>query len=164
MQKKTKSVNPTENLGTLQDLTPEEISEMKKPVPVNGGENSEIVVTGEGLSDTEFIDKVFDEMEKKDSGKARELTANYIDFEEFEQGEERNYLFLGFDTFLDDQGLARPAVRLMDKTRKTFICASVVTVKALQKVEKTPCPVRLKVNGKVKGKNGSYYNVNVFIL
>lgn len=153
-----------ENDDNLQDLTESEIAAMDNLPAKTDGKKSGIVVTGDNLSDSEFIDKVFAEMDEKKSEDVQELTSNYIDFAEFAEGEERNYLFLGYDTFVDDQGQARPAVRLMDKTRKKFVCASVVTVKALQKVEKTPCPVRIRVNGKVKGKNGSYFDTNVYIL
>lgn len=167
-KQKGQKVDTTEDDDFLnpEGLTPAEIEAMEKQAPavIEKEKANGLAIAAENLSDDAFINSMFENMEAKKSHEAFELTSNYIDFSEFAEGEERNYIFTGFDTFTDDKGEVRPAVKLMDKSRKMWICASIVTVRSLQKVKKVPCPVRIKVNGKVKGKNGSYFDTNVFVL
>lgn len=149
----------------LEPLTEKEIEQMNENLPpAKNSPAPAINVSAETLRDDKTLNEVFDSMDKIETSKAQELTSNYIEFGDFEEGEERNYIFTGFTEFVDDNQQVRPAVTLMDKNRKSWVCASIVTVKALQKVSKVPQPVRIRVNGKVKGKNGSYYDTNVFIL
>jgi len=150
-------------IDEVEELSQQEKDQMNAPVP-SGNASPSLQVSADNLTDDEFLDKMFENMEKKETKDTFELTSNYIDFADFQAGEERNYIFTGFTTFVDDNGETKPAVTLMDKNRKMWVCASIVTVKSLQKIEKTPCPVRIKVNGKVKGKNGSYYDTNVYVL
>lgn len=114
--------------------------------------------------DAATVEGLFAEMEVKKTEALQELTANYLTFEGWAVGEERNYLFTKVTTFTKPEtGEQMPACILMNKNRENFIVASKVVVGNLLKIDKDlPCAVRIKSNGKIKGANGSYYSVQVF--
>ena len=113
--------------------------------------------------DNTTVDGLFAEMEAKTTGNLQELTANYLSFNDWKVGEERNYIFTAMTTFnKPETGEVMAACILMNKQRENFIVASKVIVGNLMKIDKIPCPIRIKSNGKVKGANGSYYSLQVF--
>lgn len=132
------------------------------PAKAEGSAGTVEGLTMHSMNDEKFIDGVFAEMDEKEESEGVELTSNYLDFSEWTAGEKRDYIFTRMGTFTKDTGDTIPAVHLMDRTKKTFISASTVLVKSLEKTEKLPCAVRIACNGKVKGKNGSYYDLRVF--
>lgn len=146
------------DLPDTPDETPVVVNQFGKPVKTGD-------LTPHSLQDDDFIDGVFSEMEKKTAKEAQELTSDYLDLNDFEVGEERNYIFTGMGKFTKpDTGEVIPAVHLLTKERRSLICASTLIVQSLTKVEKLPCAVRIQVNGKKKGKNGSYFDVRVFVF
>ena len=112
--------------------------------------------------DNNFIENLFAEAEGKETKSLKEVTAQYLKLDEFKMGEERTFIHTGITTFTTDQGEVKDAVVLMDKNRCNFIVGSVVVVNACKRLSKIPCAIRLQVNGKIKGTNGSYFDVKVF--
>ena len=163
--------NTVENVSEeINSLTESEINNITEITEVKEAENlavqknhfGENVVVPHQL-DTATVDGLFSEMEAKQTGDLSELTANYLSFADWKIGEERNYLFTAMTTMTKpDTGEVMPAAILMDKDRQNHIVASKVIVGNLMKLDKIPCPVRIRSNGKVKGANGSYYSVQVF--
>lgn len=140
----------------IEELTQNEKEVMQQPLPVIAG-----TLSDEELSDDAFLEQVFTGMDKLP---LKELTSNYIDFKDFIHGEVRNYIFTGMDIFTTKDGEVKPAVKLMDKERTNFLCASTIVVNSLQKLEAVPAPVRIQVNGKIKSAKGEYYSVRVFTI
>ena len=99
-----------------------------------------------------------------------ELTGEMLTHKNMEIGKAYNYLWTGFTTIADKvTGEPRKAVTLVDKDRNSFICASIVVLSALEKIEleigfKFPVPVRLISEGMKEGKTNNYWNVKVFRL
>jgi len=151
--KRVKEEKEPENQNdVLDELTPEEQEQM---LPAK--------LQDEGLQN------IFDALED-DKTPMREMTANYLDLNDFAEGEIRPYIFTGKTNFTTDKTdatgnlIVKDAVTLVDKTGKQFICASTVIVNSLFKVEKIPCGCKIQVNGKVKGKNGNYFDCKVYVL
>lgn len=134
----------------------------KENLPATNGKVEEL--TMHNMNDEKFIDGVFGELDNKDEKEAIELTRNYLDFNEWKEGDKNDFIFTRMSTFTKDNGEVVPAVCLMDRNKKTWFTAAAVVVKSLEKVNKLPCAVRILYNGKVKGKNGSYYDVRVFVF
>lgn len=112
-------------------------------------------------------DDYFNAMEQ---AQAIELTGEILTHKNMEIGKPYNYLWTGYTTIQDKvTGEPRKAAKLTDKNRSSFICASVVVLSALEKIEieenfKFPQPVRLISEGMKDGKTNSYWNVKVFKL
>jgi len=152
------------DFDTPEDFTPEEQEQLKQPLPAPVSKDGLSVAS---LNDTEFIDSIFSRMESEKD--VKELTGTYIDFKDFKEGEKRNYIATEVTTFnsknrITDETEIIPAVKLMDKERNTFVCASTVVVNTIKGMDSLPAPVIIQVNGMKKGANGSYYNVKVFTL
>lgn len=144
---------------TPEDFTPEEAEQLKAPLPAPVSKEG---LSVDKLSDDEFIDKIFEQMET--AGESRELTSNYIKFDDFKEGEKRSYIATGLTTFTTQDGEVKPAVRLIDRERTNFICASTVVVNTVKGMDSLPAPVIIQVNGKKKGANGSYFDVRIFTI
>ena len=99
-----------------------------------------------------------------------ELTGEMLTHKNMEIGKAYNYLWTGYTTIADKvTGEPRKEVTLIDKDRNSFICASIVVLSALEKIEveigfKFPVPVRLISEGMKEGKTNNYWNVKVFKL
>jgi len=148
----------------VRELTPEEIEQTKQPLPAPVSKDGLSVTK---LSDEKFIDSIFDRLD--DGEDVKELTGTYIDFKEFKAGEKRSYIATEVTTFNSTNRItgeveAIAAVKLMDRERNTFICASTVVVNTIKGMESLPAPVIIQVNGMKKGASGNYYNVKVFTL
>lgn len=154
--------------GKIKDLPPLPDTPKEQPPAGNVFDNLPAAkggLTPHSLNDDAFLDGLFDEIESKQSGQAEELTSDYLDLNDFTVGEERNYIFTGMGKFTKpDTGEIIAAVHLLTKERRSLICASTLIVQSLQKVDQLPCAVRIQVNGKKKGKNGSYFDVRVFVF
>lgn len=138
------------------DLTPEEIAEMENGLPA---------VQEETPADMQAI---FNTLEGAEN--LRELTAEYLDLNTFTEGETRPFIFTGKTSFTTDKKdtegnfIVKPAVTLLSKEGKSLICASTVIVNSLFKVEQTPAGIKIQVNGKKKGKEGSYFDCKVYVM
>lgn len=153
---KAKKIEQPENQNDILDeLNPDELAQMENNLPTK--------LPDEGLQ------SIFDALEN-DETPMREITGNYLDLNDFAEGEIRPYIFTGKTNFTTDKTdqkgdlIVKDAVTLVDKTGKQFICASTVIVNSLFKVEKIPCGCKIQVNGKVKGKNGNYFDCKVYVL
>lgn len=131
--------------------------------------NTGKVVTTENLmpahlEDDTILDGIFKmAMKKSAEGTLQELTSDYLNFDDFSDGEKRPFIFLGMTEFKNPEtGEAQEAVRLMSEERKTYITGSVILVNALKKVDKIPCGVVILKDKKTAGKK--YHNVRVFFL
>jgi len=97
-----------------------------------------------------------------------EVTSEYIDFDE---GIESLFVFIGMtkisNTFQkdsnDDSTKFVPAVKLIDEDGRTRVSASAVLVGACSELI-APSPIKVIPTGMVKGKNGTYQNLRVFVL
>ena len=157
--------NEANKIAAPQTSIEEEVKDMAFVHPLHDGSEIETGLTRHSLSDDNFIDGLFGEMNAKKDSEAVELTSNYIDFKEWTKGDVRNFIFTGFTTFTKpDTGEVIPAVSLMSQERKSFIAASTVIVQSLRKCEKIPCGVRIKFNGLVKSAKGQYFDMQVFVL
>ena len=145
--KEKKIEDPENQNDVLDELTDEDNAQMELPAKV-GDAN---------------LNDIFDSLESKET-QFKELTANYIDFKEFEKGEERAYVCKGKTCFTTKDGEQKPAVSLIDRNGTTWICASTVVVNSLDKVESFPVGCKIKVNGKVKSAKGEYWSVQVFVM
>lgn len=166
---KTKGAKAATKKPVKQDDFLKEMNEPPPPVEENRPrENYNAPQTQEltafNMNDLDFVNGVFDEAEGKKSNELSEVTAGYLDLNEFKKGEERTYMFTAMTTFTTNEGEVKPAVVLMDRERANYICASTVIVTACRRLDKLPAMIRLQVNGKVKGKNGDYFDVKVFVF
>ena len=164
----TKAAKEAAKQGTLLpplEGTPEEQSIVPEHPISQGAQGAADDLNMEALENDEVLDKLFDTVEGKKANQGQELTSDYLDLNTFQDHEERNYIFTGMTTFTKpDTGEVIPAVNLLSKERKNYICASTLIVQSLRKVEKLPCAVRIQVNGKKKGQKGSYFDVRVFVF
>lgn len=112
-----------------------------------------------------FQNMNFDELENK---AGEELTGNYLGLESINDGKPHNYFVVGHTTTLDQtSGEQKPAVKLVGKGEKgniNYVCAAIKVVRACEGITEFPKAIRIIVNGKEKGKNGSYWNAQVFAL
>lgn len=120
------------------------------------------------LNTDEVLDNVFDQLHAaKEKGNLTEVTSNYLDLSTLTDGKDYGFIFAGMTTFTKPEtGESLPAVILIDEeTRSRKITAAAVVVSNLSKVEKIPCAVILRNEGKKKSASGgSYYNTRVFVL
>lgn len=111
------------------------------------------------------IDSMFESLSVKKTQELVETTANYLKLDDFKIGEEKDFIYLAKTVFArQDTGEAMQAVKLIDRDRNSWICAAQVVVENLSKIEKVPAAIRMRFNGKKKGKNGSYYDVQIFTV
>lgn len=104
----------------------------------------------------------FDALENKEG---QELTADFLSLETINDNQPHNYFVTGITTFTDNQtGETKPAVSLIGKGNVSLICGAKTVVTACEKLTTFPVPIRIIVNGKTKGKNGSYWNARVLSL
>lgn len=145
----------TENDNFLEEINaPVEVTEQVKETPVS--------------NDYEMsFDDYFNAMEQ---AHPVELTGEMLTHKNMLIGKPYNYLWTGYTTISDKvTGEPRKAVTLVDKDKNSFICASMVVLSALEKIEvddnfKFPVPVRLISEGMKEGKTNNYWNVKVFRL
>ena len=152
------------DFDNIEELNETETEQLKQSLPAPVSKDGLSVAK---LSDDKFIDSIFDALDKEEN--VKELTGTYIDFKDFKEGEKRSYIATEVTTFnstnrITGEAETIPAVKLMDRERNTFICASTVVVNTIKSMESLPAPVIIQVNGMKKGANGSYYNVKVFTL
>ena len=110
-----------------------------------------------------FNEDKWNELEKS-SGE--ELTGEILTHKNMEINKPYNFLWTGYGTIADKvTGEARKAVKLVNKEKQTFYCASLVVCSAFEKMEeKFPTPVRLISLGMKEGKSNNYWNVKVYKL
>jgi hypothetical protein len=107
----------------------------------------------EGISDED----AFELMEKADSSKLKKLTGDYW------KPSPGVHVFKFMDmTTVEFDGQEQEAVVLLDKSGTTWVAGQAVLVNSLKKVTELPCFCKIIVDGgMVKGKNGSYYPMQV---
>ena len=99
-----------------------------------------------------------------------ELTGEMLTHKNMEIGKPYNFLWTGFTTISDKvTNEPRKAVALVDKDKNSFICASIVVLSALEKMEveenfSFPVAVRFISEGMKEGKTNKYWNVKVYRL
>ena len=95
-----------------------------------------------------------------------ELTGEMLTHKNMIEGQPYNFFFMGYATIADKvTGEPRKAARLINEEKESFICASLVVLTALEKIEQNPpVAVRLISLGMKEGKKNNYWNVKVFQL
>ena len=94
-----------------------------------------------------------------------ELTGAMFSFDDWKEGDEKDFIFKGMTTFTDKtSGEIKPAAKLVGRDGIAYIAPAFIIVKSLEKLETIPAPVRIRYNGKKKGTNGTYNNCNIFTL
>ena len=118
----------------------------------------------EDLENDDVFDSIISQVEAKSkAGTLTEVTAGYLNFDDWKENEERPFVFLRMTTFTNPEtGEVQDAVMLVDKERGSWITGSAILVQALRKVEKIPCGVMIKKYAKIAGKR--YHNVRVWAL
>lgn len=154
--KEKKAETPNENPVT----NTESKNEMKKIDPA--------ALMPHDLGDDEVLDNVFEQLNE---GMAKrtlsEATSDYLRLEDFKDKEERKYVFLNISKMeIEDKNTGEmkeiEVAQLLDEGRQRLSCGAAVVVSSLKKVDKIPCGIVIRVEGKKPGKD--YYNARVFIL
>ena len=94
-------------------------------------------------------------------GSLQKLNSEYLSFE---QGTKYSFIFNGFTEIKTNDGNDVKCAVLIDKDNLKHINGSAVLVKALSSVTQMPCFVRIVTKGFVKAKNGSYLDMDIFVL
>jgi hypothetical protein len=129
--------------------------------------NLEAIMPGD-LGDDSVVDNVFDQIAtRRKSNTLAEVTSNYLKLEDFHENEERAFIFTDMGKMeIEDKntgdGKTIEVVNLLDENRQRLSCGAAVVVSALKKVDKIPCGIIIRVEGKKPGKD--YYNARVFVL
>jgi len=141
------------------------LSEMNEPVQVTAPVEETIPNNRTGLyfeSDEDF-NSIFERME---NSTPEEVTGEILTHKIMELGVPYNYIWTGYGTIEDKvSGELRKSIKLVNKDKETFYCASMVVMTAFEKIEENfPVPVRLISLGMKEGKKNNYWNVKVFQL
>jgi hypothetical protein len=100
----------------------------------------------------------FSEVEEKD---LITLTEDYL---KLDPDETYNLIFTGMTKFTGERGGEVDAVQLIDEENKKWINGNTVLVNSLKKVTSLPCMVRVVTKKMIKTKNGTYQDLDVFVL
>lgn len=163
--KKKGAQKPVEKENPVNNVPENEIPENKNPennnpeneIPVNENPPGVIVPAGAKYKD---IESIFDEIENANDDDMQAMVSEYLKFSDWYEGELRSFIYNGQTTFIDDQGEVKEAVLLIDRKKKSFITGAAVLVSSLKKLA-SPYPVKVKYNGKRKGANGTYFDLEV---
>jgi len=140
------------------------LTEMSEPVAIETPvQETPVVKTGNYFEDEESFQTYFSKME---SAVPEELTGEMLTHKNMVINEPYNFLWTGYTTITDKvTGEPRKACKFVNKDKESFICASMVVLSALEKIEENfPVPVRLISLGMKEGKTNNYWNVKVFAL
>jgi hypothetical protein len=138
-----------------------------KPTTENSNEGKEVALLNEDAYGTltganaKSVDEMIDALENVSDEHFEDATSEYL---ELKEGEIFNGLFTGMTTFTNDKQQEIEAVLLTGKENRKYIYAGAVVVGSLKKVTQMPCLIRLTHKGKVKGKNGTYHDIQVQVL
>jgi hypothetical protein len=133
----------------------------------NNSENNQVAILNEEAYGTltgtnaKSVDEMIDALENVSDDHFDDATSEYL---ELKEGEIFNGLFTGLTKFTNDKQQEIDAVMLTGKENKKYIYAGAVVVGSLKKVTTMPCLIRLTHKGKVKGKNGTYHDIQVQVL
>lgn len=120
------------------------------------------------LGDDQVLDNVFEQLKEGMIKKTlTEATSDYLRLEDFKDKEERRYIFLNISKMeIENKNTGETkeieVAQLLDENRQRLCCGAAVVVSSLKKVDKIPCGIIIRVEGKRPGKD--YYNARVFIL
>lgn len=89
------------------------------------------------------------------------LTSEYLQLKE---NKTYNLVFTAMTVFTGQKGGEVPAVELVNEEGTKFINGNTVLVNSLKKVTHMPCLVRIVTGKLVKSPNGSYLDMEVFVL
>lgn len=111
----------------------------------------------------EDFNSIFTRME---TAEPNEVTGEILTHKNMDLNVPYNFVWTGYGTITDKiSGEPRKAVKLVNKERETFYCASLVVMSAFEKIEENfPVPVRLVSLGMKEGKSNNYWNVKVYQL
>ena len=147
------------------------LSEMNEPVEVTAPVEETIPQslqnqnnrTGLYFESNEEFNSIFERMEQSTP---EEVTGDILTHKIMEIGVPYNFIWTGYGTIEDKvSGEMRKSIKLVNKDKETFYCASMVVMTAFEKIEENfPVPVRLISLGMKQGKKNDYWNVKVFQL
>lgn len=100
----------------------------------------------------------FDKLDEIDLQK---VTSEYLTFE---KNTKYSFVFNGFTKMNSSEGREIECAVLIDKDNVQHINGNAVLVRALKPVTQLPCFVRIVTGEMVKGKNGNYLDMEVFVL
>jgi hypothetical protein len=140
------------------------LQELSAPVEVETPVDETPINKGLYFETSEDFDNYFQKLESNQN--PLELTGEMLTHKNMEVNKNYNFLWTGYTTISDKvTGEPRRAAMLQNKDRESFICASIVVLSALEKIENVfPIPVRLVSLGMKEGKTNNYWNVKVYAL
>jgi len=111
----------------------------------------------------EDFNSIFERME---TAEPNEVTGEILTHKNMIENVPYNFVWTGYGTINDKvTGEPRKSVKLVNKDKETFYCASLVVMSAFEKIEERfPVPVRLVSLGMKEGKTNKYWNVKVYQL
>jgi hypothetical protein len=134
------------------------LDEMNEPVTPTFVDETPLNV--DAVTDYESL---FSNFEKEHG---EEMTGEMLTAKTMEEGKPYNFVATGFTTIADKvTGEPRKALKLIDKDRNSYTCASFVLMSAIDKIDDPfPYALRLISLGTKEGKNNNYWNLKVFKL
>lgn len=141
------------------------LAEINEPVIAEQPVSEVLPTKKSGLyfeSDEDF-QSIFNKME---TANPEEVTGEILTHKNMELNVPYNFIWTGYGTINDRvTGEPRKSIKLINKDKETFYCASIVVMTAFEKIEENfPVPVRLISLGIKEGKTNNYWNVKVFQL
>jgi hypothetical protein len=106
-------------------------------------------------------DSLIEKFESSEDDDLQKLNTDYISFEE---NTKYNFIFNGMTTMKTQEGEDLQCVVLIDKENVQHINGNKVLVNNLKRVTQIPCFVRIVTGKTIKGKNGSYLDMSVYVL
>jgi hypothetical protein len=141
------------------------LAELNEPVQIENEVEETIPQKPNGVyfESEEDFNSIFERMEKAEPN---EVTGDILTHKNMEEGVAYNFVWTGYGTINDRvTGEPRKSVKLVNKDKETFYCASLVVMSAFEKIEERfPVPVRLVSLGMKEGKSNKYWNVKVYQL
>jgi len=147
--------------GKTEDNFLEEINERVEVI--NQVEKTIPKTNGVYFESQEDFESIFAKME---TSEPNEITGTILTHKEMTENVPYNFIWMGYGTISDKvTGEPRKAVKLVNKDKETFYCASLVVMTAFEKIEENfPVAVRLVSLGMKEGKSNKYWNVKVYQL
>ncbi len=150
---------PPENLNVPGNDLPEDFAEGQNVDKETGEitERNEVGPVDQGLG------HIFDDLKNARKNKALvEQTGEYLRFEDWKDGEERNFILVGFATMPNEDGDLIPVVNLIDEDGNGFIAGSDLLMKACLRLKEKGLPQGIVVRKDAPKPGKRYHNIKVY--
>jgi hypothetical protein len=103
------------------------------------------------------FEQAFDLVDKADTSKMTDLTLGFFEFEK--NKEYTVFVKRLFKTTVKER--ETEVVEFLDRNKTPHMSGAAVLVNAVKKLTTIPCFIKIKCNGKTKGTEGSYYDLEI---